>query len=68
MNRTEQDLQDLDKAIVDKSNKLQMAQFLSKEASNEERRGYYSHRADLFEGELEILNAGHAKLSIKLNN
>jgi len=65
MNNTEQDLQALDKAITDKNNKLKMAQFLSKKASNDEIRSFYSHRAELFEGELAILNEGHAKLTKK---
>lgn len=61
----DQDLQTIEKAITDKTNKLAMANSYSKIATNEDQRNHYKHIAGLLEGELEILNEGHARLSIK---
>ncbi len=62
MNHSENSLQIIEAAIVKKSNKLALANVLSKKASTDERRGFYSHQAELFKGELSILEEGHARL------
>ena len=58
----ENSLQLIEAAIVKRSNKLLVAQVCSLWANTDEWRGYYLHRAELFEGELTILREGHAKL------
>ena len=58
----EDSLQVIEAAIIERSNKLSVAQICSLWANTSERKNYYLHRAELFEGELIILREGHARL------